>query len=291
MMQCTYCGVPYHGVRTQTGEQVCSHCGEPLRLQPWSEERTEAPATDEGIDLETAQKVRIPERYSIPWLLVELGLALVGLVVTLLLGAGALYIATSGIVVICALVGLLMTGILYRRSRAAIDSMLIGEVRVIHWTYNERDWQQFTGQSWLWPALLGSLGFVGCLLLATLIVTNASGTEYTGSIFIGLGAILVTFLLPSILEGVIVRRSQRRLRSGDTYISIAGIILGGWCISSLSNLDRVSYEDGYPAVLRFYTHAYGQYTRTTSSTEVRVPRGCEEQAKQLALNYSQKAAF
>ncbi|HLV99246.1 MAG TPA: hypothetical protein VKT82_11290 [Ktedonobacterales bacterium] len=290
-MQCTYCGALDRGVRTHTGEMVCSHCGEPLRSQPRPEKQASAPAIDEGIDQATAAKVRIPELYTMPCLLVELGIALVGLVVMLLLGSGALYLAMPCLLGICALVGLLMAALYYLRSRFAIEKMLAGEVRVIHWTYSEREWQQFTRQPRLKVYVLAGCAFVGIMLLAGLVVIGESAPEYTGTTFVGIGAVLVTIFLPPFLEDVIVRRSQRRNNQGDAYISTAGIILGGWCISSLSNLYRVSYEDGYPAVLRFYKHAYGQYTRTTSATEVPVPRGREAQAKQLAHDFSQTERF
>lgn len=226
-----------------------------------------------------------------PWLLVELGLALVGLVVMLLLGWDALYIVMSCLLGICALVGLVMAALSYLRSRYVIGKMLAGEIRVIHWTYSEREWQQFTTQPRLKAYLLTGGIVVGIMLLVSLIVIRESTPEYAGTTLVGLGAAFVTIFLPILLEEVIVRRSQRRNDQGDAYISTAGIILGGWCISSLPNLYRVSYADGHPAVLRFHTRVYGQYTRTTSAKEVSVPRGREAQAKQLAHNFSRTKRF
>jgi hypothetical protein len=93
---------------------------------------------------------------------------------------------------ICALVGLVMAALSYLRSRYVIGKMLAGEVRVIRWTYSEREWQQFTTQPRLKGYLLTGGIVVGIMLLVSLIVIRESAPEYAATTLGGLGAAFLT---------------------------------------------------------------------------------------------------
>ena len=280
-MNCTNCGTP-----VQKGDVVCIHCEMPLDYKRMREEETAARANDDAID-QKAARVRTSDSYMMLFLLVELGLALVSMFVIPLLGWDAQYIAIPAVLGVALLGVLALAAISYLRSRQAIRRMLAGETRVIHWTYSGWEWQQLTTRAWR-REIKGDLlaaGVLGGVLLVFSLVILGSASKYAGALIVGLSVLLLAIILPYFLSDVIVLWCQRRQRSGDAYVSSAGIILGGWCVSSLTNFYRVDYEGGYggyPAALRFSTYVYGQYGRSTSTTEVPVPRGREAEAEKLA---------
>ena len=274
---CTYCGTP-----AREGDVFCNNCGEPLDYKRMREEETAAQAADPAIDQKPA-RVRTDYLYMLLASLVGLGFALVGALVGALLGWNIEYIVISCVL---GFIFLLMLGVAvlsYRNDRKAMRRMRSGEVQVIHWTYSGWEWQQFTTEAWE-RGIKGYLRVAGLVLVGLLVGLGCAGRN-SGSV----GGVILFFavilLFPLIFA--IPLWLRRRQHSGDAYLSSAGIILGGWCItSSLSNLDGVDYETGHPAVLRFITYYRGSHGEQRKNTiKVPVPHGREEEARQLVHDF------
>ena len=306
-MRCPYCGSA-----VEEGDDICLNCERPLDVTLLREQKEAAQAVkqervaaeqkiaalvvDPAIEHKAAQ-VHNPTLYLIWVALALLGLSLVSLLLMVpQLGWQSYYTDFTLAAALVFLLLLLSATLVYLPSKQAIRRMVAGEGQVVHWTYNEQEWQQFT--TFAWRRDLKTDGQVTALLvgvvlvigLVPLVVSQGGPNAWIFAAMLLVLGVCIGLLL--VLKDVLIVRVRRRQANAEAYVSRKGVILGGW-YGVLSSLSRVEYKAGDPAVLRLFNarlalSAPNFYRRSVNMVEVPVPHGHEAEAEQVVNDLKAK---
>jgi hypothetical protein len=294
---------PYCGSRVEAGDDICLNCERPLdatllreqtaatqaakQAQAAARHKVTVLAADQDVEQKAAH-IRTSLFYIVRISPVVFGLALVSLLLIIpQLGVQSYAFATAIVVAGAALLFLGISALVYGSTKREIRRGLAAPL--VHWTYSEQEWQQFTAQAWrrqmksTW-LITGILA--GVMLVPGLVAILASHAASEALIFAGifLGfAVSVGLLL--FLTNLTTLQFRRRQDNREAYVSLDGVVQGGWYVASLSGLYRVEYQSGSPDVVRLRIrragYSSGGANTYTQIVEVPVPHGHKAEAEQV----------
>jgi hypothetical protein len=268
-MQCPQCSATLSDSAT-----VCSSCRYVLRPRP----QTSTPVQQDFSLPQKHPPVNIPLQWPFGKFILGLCAAVVvfgGYIVGALLSGGKITDPAAVISLIFGLTALIALPIVFIYSLVALRTMrsIAAGHYLIHWTYTEVEWNQFTQDAWQKSGQLNAVA-IGVLALVLFGAAVLSGSAQI--MLIGVVVLVMVALLMFGRDYWLYAQRQKQ-GAGEVLIGRRGILRPEGFIP-LSHLESVKIEQGIITFRCRYTTTYG---RRSVTYEVPVPRGHEDEAEHL----------